>query len=101
MPRSKKIAVLVTNHFEDSEYAEPVQAFKEGNEVTAIEMEKGKTVKGKQGKSEVVIDESIDDVSPRNLMHSSLKVDFHRTFFVRTSVLSVSQKHLWMQKNQY
>jgi protease I len=62
---SKKIAVLVTNHFEDSEYAEPVQAFKEkGNEVTAIEMEKGKTVKGKQGKSEVVIDEGIDDVSP-------------------------------------
>src|SRR3954454_20225807 len=62
---SKKIAVLVTNHFEDSEYAEPVQAFKEkGHEATAIEMEKGKTVKGKQGKSEVVIDENIDDVSP-------------------------------------
>jgi protease I len=62
---SKKIAVLVTNHFEDSEYAEPVQAFKEkGHEVTAIEMEKGKTVIGKQGKCEVVIDESIDDVSP-------------------------------------
>jgi protease I len=61
----KKIAVLVTNEFEDSEYVTPVQAFKEkGNEVTLIEMEKGKTVKGKQGKIEVVIDESIDDVSP-------------------------------------
>ncbi|MBY0145095.1 type 1 glutamine amidotransferase domain-containing protein [Neobacillus niacini] len=61
---NKKIAVLVTNDFEDSEYAEPVQAFKEnGHEVTVIEMEKGKTVKGKQGKTEVVIDESIDDVS--------------------------------------
>lgn len=29
-------------------------------------MEKGKTVHGKQGKSEVVIDKSIDDVSPEN-----------------------------------
>jgi protease I len=65
MIMSKKIAILVTNHFEDSEYAEPVQAFKEkGHEVTAIEMEKGKTVEGKQGKRKVVIDESIDDVSP-------------------------------------
>jgi protease I len=64
---SKKIAVLVTDHFEDSEYAEPVRSFKEkGHEVTAIEMEKGKTVKGKQGKSEIIIDESIDNVSPEN-----------------------------------
>ena len=40
---SKKIAVVVTDHFEDSEYTEPVQAFKEkGHEVTVIEMEKGK-----------------------------------------------------------
>ncbi|AZU60648.1 type 1 glutamine amidotransferase domain-containing protein [Neobacillus mesonae] len=64
---SKKIAVLVTDYFEDSEYTEPVHAFKEKNhEVSAIEMKKGKTVKGKQGKSEVVIDESIDDVSPED-----------------------------------
>lgn len=62
---SKKIAILVTNQFEDSEYAVPVQAFKEkGHEITLIEMEKGKTVKGRQGKIEVVIDQSIDDVSP-------------------------------------
>jgi protease I len=64
---SKKIAVLVTDHFEDSEYSEPVQAFKEkGHKITAIEMKKGKTVKGKQGNSEVVIDQSIDDVSPED-----------------------------------
>lgn len=62
---SKKIAVLVTDHFEDSEFAEPVKSFKEkGHKITVIEMEKGKKVKGKQGQSEVVIDESIDDVSP-------------------------------------
>ncbi|MGX6444046.1 type 1 glutamine amidotransferase domain-containing protein [Neobacillus sp. K501] len=60
----KKIAVLLTNEFEDSEYVTLVQAFKEdGHEITLIEMEKGITVKGKQGKIEVVIDESIDDVS--------------------------------------
>ncbi len=36
----KKIAVLVTDHFEDSEYTEPVQAFMEkGFEVTTIERE--------------------------------------------------------------
>jgi protease I len=64
---SKKIAVLVTDHFEDSEYTEPVRAFKKkGHEITAIEMEKGETVKGKQGKSEITIDESIDHVSPEN-----------------------------------
>jgi protease I len=62
---SKKIAVLVTDHVEDSEFTEPVQAFKEkGHKVTTIEMKKGKTVRGKQGESEIVIDESIDDVSP-------------------------------------
>lgn len=60
----KKIAVLVTNDFEDSEYTEPVQSFKEkGYEITTIEMEAGKTVKGKKGDSEVVIDKSIDDCS--------------------------------------
>ncbi|HEY2419865.1 MAG TPA: DJ-1/PfpI family protein, partial [Neobacillus sp.] len=37
---SKKIAVLVTDHFEDSEYTEPVQSFKEkGHGVTTIEKE--------------------------------------------------------------
>ncbi|MFF2448373.1 type 1 glutamine amidotransferase domain-containing protein [Neobacillus sp. NPDC058068] len=64
---SKKIAVLVTDYFEDPEFAEPVKSFKEkGHNITAIEMEKGKKVKGKQGQSEVVIDESIDDVSPED-----------------------------------
>lgn len=64
---SKKIAVLVTDYFEDSEYTEPVKSFKEkGHEVTTIEKEIGKTVKGKQENSEVVIDKSIDEVSPED-----------------------------------
>ncbi|MFJ7679651.1 type 1 glutamine amidotransferase domain-containing protein [Peribacillus sp. NPDC097198] len=60
---SKKIACVVTDMVEDSEYSEPVKAFKEaGHTVTKIEMEKGKTVKGKQGDVEITIDESIDSV---------------------------------------
>ncbi|HZG71551.1 MAG TPA: type 1 glutamine amidotransferase domain-containing protein [Chondromyces sp.] len=62
---SKKIATLVTDLFEDSEYTEPAKAYKEaGHEVVTIEKEKGKTVKGKQGQATVTIDESIDQVNP-------------------------------------
>lgn len=61
----KRIACLITNLFEDSEYREPAVAFKEaGHTVTAIEKEKGKTVKGKNGEVTVEIDESIDAASP-------------------------------------
>ncbi|PLR76929.1 protease [Bacillus sp. V3-13] len=61
----KKIACLVTDMFEDSEYTEPAKSFKEaGHEVITIEKEKGKTVKGKQGQASVTIDRGIDEVSP-------------------------------------
>ncbi|AZB41667.1 type 1 glutamine amidotransferase [Bacillus sp. FJAT-42376] len=61
----KKVAVLLTNDFEDVEYTDPAKAFKEaGHELTVIEMEKGKTLKGKQGEATVTTDASIDDVSP-------------------------------------
>nr|WP_026695040.1 type 1 glutamine amidotransferase domain-containing protein [Peribacillus kribbensis] len=60
-----KIACVITDYFEDSEYRDPAQGFKEaGHTVVAIEKEKGKTVKGKQGEVEVTIDESIDQVNP-------------------------------------
>ncbi|MFB7638443.1 DJ-1/PfpI/YhbO family deglycase/protease, partial [Peribacillus butanolivorans] len=58
---------VVTNMFEDSEYSEPAKVFEEaGHTVTTIEMEQGKTVKGKQGEVEVTIDESIDSVKPED-----------------------------------
>ncbi|WP_100330372.1 type 1 glutamine amidotransferase domain-containing protein [Bacillus xiapuensis] len=61
----KKIAVLVTDMFEDSEYTEPVKAFKEaGHEIVNIEKQAGKTVTGKQGKDTVTIDKGIDQASP-------------------------------------
>ncbi|WP_313553690.1 type 1 glutamine amidotransferase domain-containing protein [Atlantibacter hermannii] len=62
---SKKIAVLITDEFEDSEFTSPAEAFKKaGHEVVTIEKQAGNTVKGKQGEAEVTIDKSIDDVSP-------------------------------------
>lgn len=62
---SKKIAVLVTDEFEDSEFTSPADAFKKaGHQVITIDTEAGKTITGKKGKATVTIDKSIDDVSP-------------------------------------
>ncbi|AOC57484.1 type 1 glutamine amidotransferase domain-containing protein [Bacillus pumilus] len=63
----KKIAVVLTDYFEDVEFTEPAKAFKDaGHEITVIENEKGKTVKGKQGDAEVRVDASIDHVKPED-----------------------------------
>ena len=62
---SKKIACLITNDFEDSEYSEPARAFMDaGHEVVTIEKEAGVKVQGKQGKVTTQIDKGIDEVSP-------------------------------------
>jgi len=62
---SKKIAVLITDEFEDSEFTSPADAYKQaGFEVVTIEKEAGKTVIGKQGEAQVKIDRAIDEVSP-------------------------------------
>ena len=62
---SKKIACVITNDFEDSEYSEPARAFMDaGHEVVTIEKESGKTVQGKQGKVTTQVDKGIDEVSP-------------------------------------
>lgn len=62
---SKKIAVVVTDLFEDAEYTSPVEALeKVGHEIVTIEKEAGKTVKGKKGEAEVKIDKGIDEVKP-------------------------------------
>ncbi len=56
-----KIAVIIDDYFEDSEYTEPVNAFKEnGHEIIHVGLEKGKTVKGKKQQTPVVIDESVN-----------------------------------------
>ncbi len=59
---SKKIAVLITDEFEDSEFTSPADEFrKAGHEVITIEKQAGKTVKGKKGEASVTIDKSIDE----------------------------------------
>ncbi|WP_404428183.1 type 1 glutamine amidotransferase domain-containing protein [Sutcliffiella horikoshii] len=61
---SKKIATLITNLFEDVEYTEPAQAFKEvGHEIITIDKQSGNQVTGKNGTT-VNIDKSIDEVHP-------------------------------------
>lgn len=48
---SKKIAVLITDEFEDSEFTSPAAEFRQaGHEVITIEKQAGKTVKGKKAK---------------------------------------------------
>lgn len=60
----KKIATLITNLFEDVEYTEPAQAFKEaGHEVITIDTQSGIEVTGKKG-TKVKIDKAIDEVNP-------------------------------------
>lgn len=60
---SKKIAVVITNLFEDSEYTEPVKAFEgDGHEVTTIGGKSGEKATGKKDGLEVTIDKGIDEV---------------------------------------
>ncbi|MGD7046075.1 type 1 glutamine amidotransferase domain-containing protein [Jeotgalibacillus proteolyticus] len=62
-----KIATVLTSYFEDVEFTDPAQSFKEaGHEVVTIEKEAGSQVTGKQGEATVTIDKSIDDVSPQD-----------------------------------
>ncbi|MFC3041014.1 type 1 glutamine amidotransferase domain-containing protein [Virgibacillus xinjiangensis] len=61
----KKIATVITDMFEDVEYTDPANAFKEaGHEVITIEKEKGKEVTGKNKEETLTIDQGIDDVDP-------------------------------------
>ncbi len=90
-----RIAVLVTNGFQDDEYTEPVSAFKKaGHEIINLELKRGITVKGKLGKASVVIDETVRNVyvedfdallipggySPDKLRGNDEVVDFVKDF---------------------
>jgi protease I len=59
-----QVAIIIDDLFEDSEYSEPAQAFKEaGHTLTHIGLEAAKTVKGKKEGTPVKIDKSLDSVS--------------------------------------
>ena len=59
-----KIATLITNLFEDSEFLDPAKAFEgAGHEVVTIDKEAGVEITGKQGGT-LKVDYGIDDVLP-------------------------------------
>lgn len=59
-----RIAVIIADLFEDSEYTEPARAFKKaGNRLIHVGLEAGKTVRGKKKGTPVKIDQSVKDAS--------------------------------------
>ncbi len=59
------IAVIIDEWFEDSEYTEPVEAFKvAGHQVTHVGLEKGKTVRGKKKSTPVTVDVAAEKADP-------------------------------------
>jgi len=55
-----KIAVIITDYFEDSEYTEPAAAFKQaGHQLVHVGLEPGATVKGKKKETPVKIDQAV------------------------------------------
>jgi len=59
-----KIAVILTDMFEDSEYTKPVDAFREaGHELIHVGLKEGKTVKGLKKGTLVKIDKAVRDVA--------------------------------------
>ncbi len=59
-----KVAVIVTDLFEDAEYSDPAKAFTEaGHELVHVGLKAGKTVKGKKKDTPVKIDMAVKDVS--------------------------------------
>jgi protease I len=59
-----KIAVIIDEDFEDSEYKVPVLEMKKAeHEIVHVGLKKGKTVTGKKEGTKVKIDQSLDDVN--------------------------------------
>ena len=62
-----KVAFIMDNVFEDSEFRVPYDRVKEaGHEPVVIGLEKGKELEGKKGKEKVTTDASIEDVSAQD-----------------------------------
>lgn len=95
MGRSVKVACLLGQGFEDSEFRKPYDALrKAGHEVVVIGTKAGEHLEGKQGKEDIKADQGIGDVkpedydllfipggySPDHLRHDPRFVDFVRAF---------------------
>jgi len=58
-----KVAVMITNMFEDSEYARPAEAFKKaGHELVHVGLKSGETVKGLKKGTPVKVDKDLKEV---------------------------------------
>ena len=90
-----KIACLLDSDFEDSEFQQPYEAYKQaGHQVTIVGLKPGAQLKGKKGQVVATVDKSIDQVSPAefdallipggyspdHLRANPAMVDFTRTF---------------------
>ncbi len=98
---SKKIAVLMTDQFEDIEYTSPAEAFKEaGHSVVTIDLEAGKEVTGKHGEK-VKIDQAISDADPKEfdalLIPGGFSPDLLRGDAARVNSLN----HSWKIRNPF
>jgi protease I len=93
-----KIAVLITDLFEDVEYTKPAAAFRNaGHDLIHIGLQAGKTVKGKKAGTPVTIDKAVKDVSiddfdalliPGGYSPDKLRVDDTAVNFVKAFVES-------------
>lgn len=93
-----KIAVIITDLFEDVEYTEPAEAFRAaGHELVHVGLEKGVTVKGKKKETPVTIDVAVGEASvgdfdalliPGGYSPDQLRVDENAVSFVRSFVQS-------------
>ena len=88
-----KIAIIITDLFEDSEYLQPAAAFKEaGHEIVHVGLQTGVTVRGKKKDTPVVIDRAVAEVSagdfyalliPGGFSPDKLRVDEQAVAFVK------------------
>ncbi|MGW8187066.1 MAG: DJ-1/PfpI family protein, partial [Desulfobacterales bacterium] len=62
-----RIAVIITDMFEDVEYTEPAKAFREaGHSLIHVGLKAGETVHGKKDNTAVTIDEAVNTVAVDN-----------------------------------
>ncbi len=91
-----KIAVIITDMFEDAEYTKPAQAFKKaGHDLVHVGLKARQTVKGKAKQTPVKIDKAVKDVSvddfdvlfiPGGYSPDKLRVDENAVQFVKRFV---------------
>lgn len=93
-----KIAVIITDDFEDSEYTKPARAFQErGHQLIHVGLKTGKTVKGKKEGTPVAIDRAVQEVRvedfdalliPGGYSPDKLRIDENAVRFARQFVES-------------